>query len=53
MHSTTLVPKGLYKVEDPVENPREIVPAEPEGEEETVRMPSTADMGVASNWLHF
>jgi len=52
MHSTTLVPKGIYKIPDP-ENPREIDLAEPEEGEENVKMPTTEDMTSADNWAHF
>lgn len=52
MHSTTLVPKGIYKIPDP-ENPREIDLAEPEEGEENVKMPTTEDMTSVDNWAHF
>jgi radial spoke head protein 4/6 len=53
MHSTTLVPKGIYKITDPVEAPRDIDLAEPEEGDETVKMPTTKDMANPSNWAHF
>lgn len=53
MHSTTLVPKGIYKIDDPVEAPREIGLSEPEEGQENVILPSTKDMGKGDNWCHF
>jgi hypothetical protein len=54
MHSTTLVPKGIYKVQEAEgETPREIELAEPEEGEENVKIPTTEDMTKCSNWCHF
>lgn len=54
MHSTTLVPKGIYKVQEAEgETPREIDLAEPEEGEENVKIPTTEDMTKYSNWCHF
>ena len=48
-HSTTLVPKGLYKlVEDNEREIEEFVPEEGE-----LQMPSTSDMANPSNWVHY
>jgi radial spoke head protein 4A len=50
MHSTTLLPKALWKEDE--ENPREVLPAEPiEGEEE-VEQPTTMSMTDPKMWVH-
>ena len=48
-HSTTIIPKGLFKtVEDNEKDIEEFVPDEGE-----LQMPSTHQMAVADNWVHF
>ena len=48
-HSTTLIPKGLYKlVEDNERDIEEFVPEEGE-----LQMPSTTEMSNPSNWVHY
>jgi len=48
-HSTTLVPKNIYKINE--ENNREIEENIPD--EGPVPIPSTVDMAKPENWLHF
>ncbi len=48
-HSTTLVPKGLYKLVEDAE--REIEEFQPE--EGELQMPSTLEMAKPENWLHY
>jgi radial spoke head protein 4/6 len=48
-HSTTIVPKGLYRlVED---NDREIEDNTPD--EGPIKIPSTHDMAHPHNWVHY
>lgn len=51
--STTLIPKGLYKLQEQEEGEsREIEENVPEDEEQVYK-PTTKDMGWIDNWLHF
>lgn len=52
--STTLVPKGIYKLTEvePPEVPTEIEENVPE-DDKPVPIPSTNDMCRASNWVHY
>ena len=49
-HSTTIIPKGLYKLVEDSETRdiEEFVPEEGE-----LQMPSTHDMAKAENWVHY
>ncbi len=47
-HSTTLAPKGLYKIVE--DNDREIEDNTPE--EGAIKMPSTHTMAKADSWVH-
>lgn len=55
-HGTTIIPNGLYKLQDAEEEggPQlEIEAKDPENEEDKFQQPETEDMVNPSNWLHF
>lgn len=50
-HSTTLCPKGLFKINE--EDDRQIEPSEPEEGEEEVKKATTKQMSSADMWCHY
>lgn len=50
-HSTTLAPVGLFRPTE--DDPRQIEPVEPEGDEEEVKKPTTQQMSQAKMWCHY
>ena len=55
MFNTTCLPRGLFKLGDEEEEgkpSREIVAVEPEGEEESVPVPTNAQMAHPGMWVH-
>ena len=49
-HSTTLIPRGLFRLTE--DNPRDIEENTPE-EDEPMKIPTVRDMGDASMWCHY
>lgn len=54
MFNTTCLPRGLFKVEedDDGKPTREVLAIEPEGEEESVPVPTNAQMAHPAMWVH-
>ena len=50
MHSTTLFPAGVYKIEDPEEAPRQITENTPD--EGDLVYPTTSAMADPNMWVH-